>query len=133
MKNAIVLLVVMAHLCSCGAYKPFDSSLNSQGENCDLLTAFVAEHWFKHKEKHLYKYKEKEKFLKEVNSTYKQCFFNLSIEEIKLLLGKPNEEIVNDELRYHVSEQCLQKYVPCELLVISFDNTQLTPVSIMMQ
>ncbi len=129
----LIILLGIGWLSSCNSYIPFVSNLETGTENCKDLKNFVSNHWYSHKNKHLYRCKDQEQFVKEIYSNFKECFFDSSFDEIKFFFGEPNLEIPFDELHYHISKDCLQKYLPCELLVISFDNSTNKPVSIMFQ
>lgn len=134
MKNKIIVIISIMWGCSCSPYKPYSSQLDSNIMNCKNLEEFVSENWSRHKSKQLYKYKDKSKFVDGINSTFKSCFFDLSFEQVKQLLGEPNTEVgSNDELIYHVSKECELNSTKCEVLLISFDNDKLTPVYISIQ
>lgn len=135
MKKSTLIIALGVLFCSCSQYKPVLINAEFPNENCAELKQFITTHWYKHKDKLLYKYEgiSKEKFVSEVSKTYKECFYHLTMNEVKMLFGEPNEEIPNDALIYKLSEECFNSVESCDLLMIGFNNTTLNPLFLMNQ
>ncbi len=132
MKTSILAVALGLCVCSCGNYKPVTNDVNFQDKGCLDLRQYISTHWLKQKNKLLYKHRriKKEEFESKMNTTYKECFFSLSINDVKHLFGEPNEEIPNELVVYYMSEGCTSKREACRLLSIGFNPNTMTPLYI---
>ncbi|MGB0864742.1 MAG: hypothetical protein ACPGXZ_17610, partial [Saprospiraceae bacterium] len=126
MKKVIFMVLVFS---SCSYQK---ITRESHKAECLKTIEYVNDKWKVHKSLALYRITKPTDFINSINTTYKECFYSLEYNEIKRILGKPNEEIKNEYLVYFIDKNCLGDKLTCVSLVISFHNDTGYPLYISM-